>query len=297
MITVTRGLEPDELRRARGVRLREAVAAFNVHGPGSAELYRCLERGYDVAKPELFRRQYRKCAYCESLTPLDETPTEHFRPKKKAQRNWRKGEERSEDEMRYWWLTWTWENLLFSCTTCNGQSHKGNHFPLVKGTEPLAAPARPATLPLPAHHFDVTAEHALLIDPADATIDPLDHMRWRPLEPGLPPALWSFGIRGITSSGRATVNILKLDERAPDVNTAYYETVWPRFRREVHNKLKRSRLQDVSAAWLALVHDLVHPRAEFAAARWCMLEALRTMLPAVSKLQLPEAPRPRPPGP
>jgi hypothetical protein len=48
------------------------------------------------------------------------------------------------------------------------------------------------------------------------------------------------------------------------------------------------------AAWAKLARDLVHPAAEFAAARWCMLAALRTSTRKLKNLRLPEPPRPRP---
>jgi hypothetical protein len=139
VITVVRGAEPSELEASRAKKLKEAVALFNKYGPASKELLDCLDGGYQVARDTLWGRQHKKCAYCEQQTPLEEQPTEHFRPKKHALRNWRAEDPDDKDVDRYWWLTWTWENLLFACTTCNGRSHKGNHFPLVRSSEPLAA--------------------------------------------------------------------------------------------------------------------------------------------------------------
>jgi hypothetical protein len=81
MITVDRGPEPPQLRATREQHLRDSIDAFNQHGPRSRSLLKGLT-GYGVAKPHLFRRQHKKCAYCEQYTPLDETPTEHFRPKR-----------------------------------------------------------------------------------------------------------------------------------------------------------------------------------------------------------------------
>jgi hypothetical protein len=156
----------------------------------------------------------------------------------------------------------------------------------------LVAPSRPCAYPLPDCHFDLETEQALLIDPADRRIDPLDHMRWRNLYPEMPPALWKFGIRGFTPQGRATVRILRLDERASFVNAAYIDAVWPRFRREIFNKVKTKRAA-LTAAWSQLGRDLIGPQVEFAAAKWCMLDALRTSSKALSRLKLPEPPRPK----
>lgn len=296
MITVIRGAEPSELRATREHHLRKALECFNEHGPGSRQLDARLDGGYDIAKSTLFRRQHKKCAYCEQRTPFDESPTEHFRPKKHARRDWRDTEARVEDNARYWWLAWTWENLLFACTTCNGRSHKGNRFPLVSGSEPLAAPGRPSTLPLPEHHFDLAAEQPLLLDPADSNVDPLDHIRWRPLDPALPPPLWTFGVRGLSLRGHATARILRLDERTDFINAAFLDLVWPRARAELLPKVK-SKSSALLAAWLKLGRDLVRPEAEFAAAKWCMLDALRTGAHVFKELKLPALPRPtRPPG-
>lgn len=134
MIPVDRGAEPRALEDVRAERLPKAVSAFNVHGPGSKQLHKLLD-GYDVAKRHLFLRQHKKCAYCERTPGLDGQPVEHFRPKKHVSR--RIGGQRKKDHERYWWLTWTWENLLFACTTCNGPANKGNDFPLVAGSPPL----------------------------------------------------------------------------------------------------------------------------------------------------------------
>ncbi len=295
MITISRGQEPESLRRARERRLKAAIDAFNEHGPGTASLADFLNHGYDIAKRPLWKAQHMKCAYCEQRVIYHEQPTEHFRPKAYALRNWRDDEAIDEDRLRYWWLTWTWENLLFTCTTCNGKSHKGNRFPLAAGSEPLPAPAHPASFPLPAEHFDVTNERPLLLDPADRRLDPLDHLRWRPLEPSLDPAQWEWGVRGISLPGRVTARILRLDERAHFVNAAYKDVVWPRFRNEVYTRPTRRR-PDIVAAWDKLVRDLVSPEAEFAAARWSMLDTLRTCSDGLRRLELPAPPRPSPSG-
>lgn len=295
MINVQRGPEPPALQSTREKRLRVAIESFNEHGPGSEPLIKGLV-GYDIAKPYLFRRQHKKCAYCERYTPLDEAPTEHFRPKAYARRDWCDDEAIEEDRTRYWWLTWSWENLLFSCNTCNGKSHKNNRFPLAPRTEPLAAPSHPCEFPLSDAHFDLATERPLLLDPADLSVDPLDHFRWRPLNPEMSPAQWTFGVRGIKARGRVTMRVLRLDERAPFVNSAYRDLVWPRFRSEILPKLKLNRAA-VVAAWTKLTSDLIRPEAEFAAAKWCMLDELRTSSRAVMDQELPTPPRPwRPPG-
>jgi uncharacterized protein (TIGR02646 family) len=52
-------------------------------------------------------KQKNKCAYCE--TRIEQSHVEHYRPKSK-----------------YFWLAYSWDNLLLACSTCN--THKSDHF-------------------------------------------------------------------------------------------------------------------------------------------------------------------------
>ncbi|MCQ2744463.1 MAG: HNH endonuclease [bacterium] len=54
-----------------------------------------------------------KCAFCE--TKSESMHVEHFRPKRGG----------------YYWLAYSWDNLLLSCPTCN--TNKGDDFPLAEG--------------------------------------------------------------------------------------------------------------------------------------------------------------------
>jgi hypothetical protein len=174
MIRVSRGPEPEELRAARRRHLARAFLAFLA----GREL---TFTGYDCAKTELYHRQRTKRAHCERQVGLGSQPVEHFRPKDGALRSLR-GAPQIWDRERYWWLAWTWENLLFSCGTCNGRDHKGNHFPLEDGSTPLTAPPRQTAPALPADCFELEREAPLLIDPSRE--DPLDHLRWYPVNAG-----------------------------------------------------------------------------------------------------------------
>ncbi|MCC4211297.1 retron system putative HNH endonuclease [Leeuwenhoekiella parthenopeia] len=53
-----------------------------------------------------------KCAYCEQK--MERYNVEHYRPKK-----------------IYYWLAFSWDNLIMACPTCNG--YKGTHFDLPIG--------------------------------------------------------------------------------------------------------------------------------------------------------------------
>jgi hypothetical protein len=126
MIAITRPAEPAGLalvRQERRAAAREAVA-------------RGLEvdfTGYEGVKGELFAMQRRKCCYCEKLEEQAKyRDVEHYRPK-----------------ALYWWLAWTWENLLFACMDCN-REHRRDRFPLSAGDARLLAEQAPPGFERPA---------------------------------------------------------------------------------------------------------------------------------------------------
>ena len=75
-------------------------------------------------KEFLYESQCRKCCYCERKLPKGETDVEHFRPKGEVKKTEKK-------HQGYWWLVYSWENLLIACRTCNRK--KGTKFPLKDG--------------------------------------------------------------------------------------------------------------------------------------------------------------------
>lgn len=85
----------------------------------------------------------------------------------------------------YYWLAYTWDNLLWSCKMCNG-SHKKNLFPL---EDPTVRDCAGRT---------VADEAPLLIDPS--ACDPREHIRFK-----LDKAF------GITDAGRITIDSLGLN--------------------------------------------------------------------------------------
>ena len=73
-------------------------------------------------RESIWRDQHNKCCYCEKNLELKrESDVEHFRPKGKVTED--------KDHPGYWWLSYTWENLMYSCKHCNS-AHKANRFPL-----------------------------------------------------------------------------------------------------------------------------------------------------------------------
>jgi hypothetical protein len=100
----------------------------------------------------------------------------------------------------YWWLTWTWENLLFSCAICN-RSAKSDLFPLESGSVPLTPEDPPPGKEL-ATLIDPCNE-----DPAELIQFVFDGSHWQPVG------------RNGNIRGQRTVEILKLDRA--DLLTLY----------------------------------------------------------------------------
>jgi hypothetical protein len=236
MIRIERSHEPTELGPVRETGLSLARAALR--SGARPEL-----SGYDIAKPTLAERQYYKCCYCEKV---EEQPkyrdVEHYRPKS-----------------QYWWLTWTWDNLLFACVDCN-REHKRGRFPLAQGSVPLAAEQLPPG-----------GEQPLVLDPADRGSDPTAEIefrservqrreRWRPY--------------GLTERGRTTIDVCGLDR--PSLLTLYTEHVAHHVRPRISDLLAAHRESDVPGvvrAW----RSLLAPARPFRALSY---DALRTLVPA-----------------
>jgi hypothetical protein len=155
MIPIIRGDEPPELKAIR----RQQLAAM-------AELRRQFKRdpvsdeinGYQAFKTVLHEAQHAKCCYCERWYSAEYNDVEHFRPKASANR-----QPGSDLSHGYWWLAWSWRNLLFACSLCN-RSGKIDRFPLEQGSTVLK---RGQNAP--------GGEKPLILDPASG-INPVEHI-------------------------------------------------------------------------------------------------------------------------
>jgi hypothetical protein len=175
----------------------------------------------------------------------------------------------------YWWLAWTWENLLLACPGCN--TVKANYFP-VRGR---------ALAPM---EFDLSREEPLLIDPCRD--DPLDHIVWAPKNPGAAPEDWEWKPESVNSArGAITIQALRIDRREIIVHVS--DDLWRNVVRPVLHEERRVRGGEVSAqeAWHGLLDELLFDGAPYAAARWSALTYLqsRSGSPLAS---LPPPPRP-----
>lgn len=143
MIKIGRTGEPDGLATARADRL---TTLSPTEPPTDREAW--LADGYRRVKEHLHQMQHSKCCYCEQVQVPLHNDVEHYRP-------WSK----------YWWLAWTWENLLFACRACNQKGGKEDAFPLFPGSLSLAFGE-----PAPGHELPE------LLDPS--VDDPRDHIRF-----------------------------------------------------------------------------------------------------------------------
>jgi uncharacterized protein (TIGR02646 family) len=289
MIRIDRGGEPASLARVRARRLATAIQAYNAHGAGSPELTATL-LGYSLpaVKQALYLAQEKKCAWCERRRDYSSSPVEHFRPKDGAWRHGR-GAPSVVDRGHYWWLTWTWTNLLFACPRCNDSGHKSNYFPLAAGSAALAPPRRPYSGQSGPALFRTASERPLLIDPAAE--DPLDHITWRPLQRQLERRDWKWSPWGLTARGRATIEVLRLGEVADEVEHHLRTAVLPSLE-EVEDHLEAGRTASGIARWNTLLGDTLAPASPLSAATWCALEL---WMPAVKRRRW-RLPSPRRPG-
>lgn len=264
MIAIDRGDEPDALMEERERRLARAAL-------GDVPAKRDDFAGYDPdeVREQLAIQQDYKCAYCEHGIEETGYPIEHFRPKLGAEDvRWDalSGEEPpqelektpwSVDRARYWWLAWSWENLFYSCQACNSQTHKGNRFPLRRGSPRL-----------PTMDPHSRAEQPLLLDPAE--VDPLDHIRfipdeiegnWRPI--------------GLTLEGKWTIRVFGLATR-PGLRTrrkSHVESI-----RDDHDyklamaAMARDDGDTLRIHWRLAVTKLLDPSKQYLALTWSVLD-------------------------
>lgn len=140
------------------------------------EVKESIFKAEDVRK-QLMEDQHNKCAYCEWMITKAYNDVDHYRPKS-----------------MYYWLGHSWDNLLYSCPTCN-RSNKNDRFPLEDET------TRCTTA-----YDNIEQEKPLLINPY---IDnPLNHIEFtKDKNTNNPTGI----VKGIDEKGNTTIDILKLN--------------------------------------------------------------------------------------
>lgn len=178
MIRVHRGVEPaglDGTRTSSLAQLRSTIATKGEHALVRSD----FPTGYTSVGETLRQRQHLKCCYCELKVRHQGQDVEHYRPASK-----------------YWWLAYTWENLLFACQNCNRWG-KNDHFPLEATSTKLTAESSPPG-----------GEKPLLIDPAATSENPTDHLQFV-LDAS--SGSWNLKPRANSARGAMTIQVLKLN--------------------------------------------------------------------------------------
>jgi 5-methylcytosine-specific restriction endonuclease McrA len=188
MIPVQRGLEPASLPPVREAKLAKLRALDGKFKPDDF-------KGYDIVKSELWIAQHYKCCFCEQKIARSYNAVEHYRPKAGADR--RPG---CPENHGYWWLAFTWENLLLACPICNS-SAKGIRFPLEVGSTALQAEQAPPE-----------GEQALLLDPT-GNVNPVAHIVFENEAKGGSgtPAYWWAKPRNGSRLGQYTIDVCKFN--------------------------------------------------------------------------------------
>lgn len=167
MIKIVQGPAPAALNTAdiraarQRLRRRYDTAPAACRAPNSERLHvPATLYNAPAIKAQLIAVQHEKCCYCEAnLLHVGYGDVEHYRPKN----GFRQARGAKLEKPGYYWLAYTWRNLLFSCKRCNG-GHKRNYFPL----------ANSATGRARSHHDSLRQEQPLLLHPASD--DPADHI-------------------------------------------------------------------------------------------------------------------------
>ncbi|HEV7506748.1 MAG TPA: hypothetical protein VGS07_17785 [Thermoanaerobaculia bacterium] len=244
MIRLILPVEPAILATEGAERTKKDCEAYDAcpadYISGNFVLLRSIYGSKEV-KLSLLVAQFYKCCYCEvkfgASSPGD---IEHYRPKKCVRQDMSSEEERP----GYYWLAYSWSNLLVACEKCNREC-KRTQFP-------LANPEKRARC----HRNSIADEVPLLIHPA--LEDPQKHIRFRKDAP-----------EGLTCAGITTIRVLNLDTRPELV-----EVRVKKFKRlarllDAYRNSSKDASDPVWSAWRAdALRDFeeeMHPNSEFSA--------------------------------
>lgn len=263
MIRITRHPEPAELIDARRWRLARALIAWETRDEVPA-----VFAGYDAGRKQIWDQQHHKCAYCEAPYLRRSAPIEHYRPK-----------------AIYWWLAWSWDNLLQICGTCN--TVKRDHFDLYDPTARLGAGLLPPG-----------AERPKLIDPSRT--DPRLHIRFVRKTAPDDPDEHRWEPEGITETGRDTIKALSLHDDLLDNYQIFADHLTRPDGHLAAIRAAAERGEDPRAAWWQLVHDVLADHQPYRSLAHDILSAFRDALRADHDVALPAIPaitddRPAPP--
>lgn len=229
MIRIVRGPEPSGLLT---IRQSELERVRKITTPSSDD----IGKKYRDFAGSLRAAQKYKCCYCEVHVSQSFNDVEHYRPKARADRK-----PGSAATHGYWWLAWSWENLLFACPACN-RSGKNDRFPLAQGSVALVAEEDPPGREIP-----------LLIDPVAE--NGIDSIQFRP---GIEDEnQWMPSPREENERGKTTIEVLELDR--DDLLDFYREHVAGRLMpivKDLRQALETDDGEMISYEWQKAIREL-----------------------------------------
>lgn len=186
-----------------------------------------------------------KCGYCETKIESPELGTvDRYRPNNGV----RDKNEYHQD--LYWWLTFEWNNLIYSCKECN--QFKGNYFP-IKGRRALN------------ENDGYENEHRMLLNPY--LDEPGNHLRYEDNDRG--------HIDALTDEGNQTIELLRLN-RTDLVEGR--KRARKQLLDEIESLINGSQGDnEIIKSHLAKIYDLEDISIEFLSyKRWVLLNKLET---------------------
>jgi uncharacterized protein (TIGR02646 family) len=115
----------------------QASAAVNAEPTSRSSVMKRHAHVYKDAMPFLLKLFGDKCVYCEAPFDSGRGEVEHFRPKLRtsdaANRPIKVHDDDADADVThggYYWLAFSWNNLLLGCTNCNQPPAKANKFPV-----------------------------------------------------------------------------------------------------------------------------------------------------------------------
>ncbi|HFK5505155.1 AAA family ATPase [Elizabethkingia anophelis] len=199
----------------------------------------------DQLKVYLYEAFHGKCGYCEiKIKSYDLGTIDRYRPSNGV----RDINEYYQD--LYWWLTFEWDNLIYSCKECN--QYKGNYFPIV-GKRTLNK------------SNNYVNEHRMLLNPY--LDEPENHFNY----------LYSnFGqIDALTDEGSQTIELLRLNRtNLIEGRISARNEILNSIEILIHeSQAKNSNLKN----YLRNIYELEDPSIEFLSyKRWVLLNELDT---------------------
>ncbi len=196
MIAIHKGPPPSGLISAGEEHAKQLCEAYDANPERyqtrshSLEIRRSIYAA-DAVKQALEACHHGKCCYCETVIPKPyaHSHVEHWRPKSSS----RQGVGEEPIWPGYYWLAYSWDNLLLSCFFCNS-SNKSDVFPI----EDPATRARH-------HRMRIENEIPAILKP-DGNVNPADHITFHMEVP-----------EGLTDLGRKTIEVLGLDSPAHEL--------------------------------------------------------------------------------